>query len=88
MQEAQIEATLKELDVDLIVLARYMQVPYCAPTNLEGVACVSNSYLQGKHMGVCSPPSFSAHTMLCVLNVTTRSNHPQKQGGHSVIKQL
>ena len=25
MQEAQIDATLKELDIDLIVLARYMQ---------------------------------------------------------------
>lgn len=33
MQEAQIEAVLEELDVDLVVLARYMQIfseAFCA----------------------------------------------------------
>ena len=51
MQEAQIDATLKELDIDLIVLARYMQAhilmhthePACAsPVHACRAAGVSN----------------------------------------------
>jgi formyltetrahydrofolate hydrolase len=79
-QEAQIEALLEELDIDLIVLARYMQVRLCRTCTAYVQApqhCSADSrlphHLGGARCGIpiCIPPAPS-----CPHPLHLPSHHP------------